>query len=76
MGCHENIDFNKFPKQGQYAGKRAKVLFFYRGEHIYGTIVRDDAEEPYRTIIHLDDGRLVLAEECQYSPLREGEDGP
>jgi hypothetical protein len=34
-----------------------------------GTIVRDDNEPPWRTIIRLDDGRVVLASECQYSPF-------
>ncbi len=33
----------------------------------YGVIVRDDKEEPGEKIIKLDDGRYVLATECQYS---------
>lgn len=33
---------------------------------IEGTIVRDDVEAPYHTIISLDDGRYVLTTECQH----------
>jgi hypothetical protein len=33
-----------------------------------GTIIRDDMEEPFRTIISLDDGRVILATECMHSP--------
>jgi hypothetical protein len=35
-----------------------------------GTIVRDDLEDPWQMIIRLDDGRHVLATECQYQLLR------
>lgn len=69
MGCHENISHDKFPKQGQYLHSKTKVCFNYDTlREIGGVIVRDDTEEPYRTIIKLDDGRYVLASECQYQP--------
>jgi len=33
---------------------------------LLGLVVRDDAEEPGRMIIKLEDGRHVLSTECQY----------
>lgn len=69
MGCVANIKADRFPKQGSWLGKRTRVMFHYGGPEIMGTVVRDDNEEPYRTIISLDDGRVVLATECQHSPL-------
>lgn len=63
-----NIDYQQFPRQGLYLGWRVKVCFKYDLENrVMGTIVRDDIEEPFRTIIRLDDGRFVLSTECQYS---------
>jgi hypothetical protein len=68
MGVHPKIGFLRFPAQGPWLGKRVRVLFDYDATMmIEGTIVRDDAEEPSRTIIHLDDGRFVLTTECQHS---------
>lgn len=69
MGIEVNVGFNKFPKQGLWLGKRTKVCFHYNvDEIIMGTVVRDDNEEPFVTIISLDDGRVVLATECMHSP--------
>lgn len=69
MGVVENIGIEQFPKQGQYLGRRCEVCFRYDTTHVIGgTIVRDDNEAPWITIISLDDGRYVLATECQYSP--------
>ena len=68
MGTHAKIDVDKFPKQGQLAGQRVRVCFNYNTtQQLAGTVVRDDDEEPYQTIIRLDDGRTVLATECQDS---------
>ena len=70
MGCHKNITINTFPKQGSMLGKRTEVCFHYdTSKTIFGTIVRDDAEDPGESIIKLDDGRYIRATECQYSPL-------
>lgn len=72
MGVHSNIDMNKFPKQGSYLGKHVEVGFHYNVEQtIKGVVVRDDDEDPFLTIIRLDDGRYILATECQYSSLRD-----
>jgi hypothetical protein len=68
MGIVANIAMDKFPAQAKGLRRRTEVRFIHDLEHtIGGTIVRDDIEEPYRTIIKLDDGRYVLATECQYS---------
>lgn len=69
MGVVANIGISLFPKQGKWIGLRTKVCFNYDTEKIImGTIVRDDLEEPFVTIIKLDDGRYITANECQYSP--------
>lgn len=68
MGCHHSIRHDKFPKQGRFNGRRVVVCFHYDLDHTFpGTICRDDDEEPLRTIIQLDDGRVVLSDECQWS---------
>ena len=57
----------EFPKQGAFLGKKVCVCFNYDPEIQFpGVVVRDDAEEPGRMIIRLDDGRYVLSTECQY----------
>lgn len=67
MGCVKNITHNNFPRQANWLGLRVNVCFHYDTAHtLPGVIVRDDAEEPLLTIIALDDGRHVLATECQY----------
>lgn len=74
MGVVENITYDRFPKQGRHAFQRAEVMFHFDPQHkIGGTILRDDAEEPWVTIIALVDGRLVLSTECQYRPMPGGE---
>lgn len=68
MGLVTNISHDIFPKQGNHLNKRTKVCFGYDTEKmISGTIVRDDREYPYLTIIKLDDGRYIRSTECQYT---------
>lgn len=68
MGNVMTIDYKKFPKQGSFLGKKVEVCFHYNtSQLIAGTIVRDDAAEPYCCIIKLDNGRYILSTECQYS---------
>ncbi len=70
MGVHANISAEKFPKQGSFVGKQVNVCFNYDSGRMFpGVCIRDDMEEPFLTIFHLDDGRAVLATECQYQPL-------
>lgn len=71
MGIVENVDptHGQFPRQSEHVGGRARVCFAYdRSRTVMGTVVRDDLEAPGRTIIALDDGPVVLATECQWSP--------
>lgn len=69
MGQHPNIDYNKFPVQGKYLGKRVKVSFNYSQKVERGTIIRDDIDNPFLTLIQLDNGGVVSSKECQYTPL-------
>lgn len=72
MGCVKNIDFYKFPKQSEFVNRRCKVTFMYdTSRYISGTIIRDDREEPFETLIRLDDGRTIRATECQYGTCNE-----
>ncbi len=71
MGIVESISATGFPKQGKYLGMRTDVCFHYDTSRLVGgAVVRDDNAPPYLTIIRLDDGRHVLATECQYSVPR------
>lgn len=68
MGCVETINFYKFPNQSSWVNRRCKVTFMYdTSRYICGTIIRDDREEPFETLIRLDDGRVIRGAECQYS---------
>jgi hypothetical protein len=68
MGVVKNVGFDHFPKQGTWLGKRARVCFRYDTANCIGaTIVRDDSQEPFVTILQLDDGRYVLSSECQHT---------
>ena len=80
MGCIDTITYDKFPKQKDEnykypefkVGSRVKVCYhFDTSKCHYGTIVRDDLEEPFETIIKLDNGRYLRAVECQYSYIDE-----
>ena len=80
MGCIDTITYDKFPKQKDEnytypqfkVGSRVKVYYHYDTlKYHYGTIVRDDLEEPFETIIKLDNGRYLRATECQFSYIDE-----
>ena len=80
MGCIDTITYDKFPKQKDKnykypqfkVGSRVKVCYHYDTlKYHYGTIVRDDLEEPFETIIKLDNGRYLRATECQFSYVDE-----
>jgi hypothetical protein len=69
MGCHVNITATKRPKQGHYLGMRAEVCFHYDTSKRFGAkVIRDDEEEPGTMLLQLDDGFVVDATECQWSP--------
>lgn len=70
MGESKNIDHERFPKQGSHLGKRVRLCFNYdTSKTIDGVCVRDDMEEPGRTIFKGDNNRYYEAAECQYHPL-------
>jgi len=70
MGIEQNVGFDVFPKQGEYLGKAVEVCFNYDTvKSLRGKIVRYDMEKPFRTIIELQDGKYIMASECQYRPL-------
>ena len=77
MGCIDTITYDKFPKQKDEnyiypVGGRVKVCYHYDTlKYHYGTIVRNDLEEPFETIIKLDNGRYLRATECQFSHVDE-----
>ena len=71
MGVHPNVNppDGRFPKQGSWLYGRVEVCFDYdTSRKVMGTVVRDDDEDPFVTLIALDDGPIVLATECQHSP--------
>lgn len=64
------MNFDKWPEQGSFIGRRVEVCFSYdTNKTLFGKVVRDDAEGV--TVIALDDGRYVLGSECQYSPVTD-----
>lgn len=72
MGVVASIGFDRFPQQGMFKGKTVRVCFnFDSTRFVEGVVLRDDTEEPGRMIIQLDDGRVVLSTECQYSWPRD-----
>lgn len=63
-----------YPEQGRYLGQRVEVVFDYDTRYrTRGCVIRDDTTAPGHLIIQLDDGRVVLAPECQWRPLKAGE---
>lgn len=70
MGCVKNLTKDKRPEQGGWVGKRAEVCFNYdTSKRFPGKVIRDDREEPFETIILLDDGFPVKTSECQWRPV-------
>lgn len=74
MGCVKTINYDNFPKQKDdnykypSVGKRVEVCYCYdTSKKHFGTIVRDDIEDPFETIIKLDNGRYLRGVECQYA---------
>ena len=74
MGVVTNISYDKYPEQDTESlfkvGTKVLVCYNYDANKTHsGTIVRNDNEEPFRTIIQLDNGRYLLGTECQYRVL-------
>lgn len=66
MGISVNIGYDIFPEQGGLLGASVQVIFDHTERRIQGKIVRDDREVPGRTIIQLQDGRIILGTECSW----------
>lgn len=67
MGVAKNISHIEYPVEANYLNREVIVCFNYDSSmSIEGCVIRDDATEPFITIIKLSDGRHVLATECQY----------
>ncbi len=63
-------NYNQFPKQSDALGKEVLVCSKKDKDMLHtvkGTIVRDDAERPYETIIRLENDRFVTGREVFYS---------
>lgn len=72
MGVVANISHNVFPRQGDGLGKRVKLCFNYDTSNVLeATCIRDDRDDPFRTVFQADDGRVFLSVECQYSYQKE-----
>lgn len=68
MGCVATITAEKFPQQSDRVGTRVEVCFHYdTSARFDATVIRDDLETPWQMILQLEDGRVVLGSECQYS---------
>lgn len=68
MGVIQTITHNTFPKQGDSIGRKASLCFHYNSDlRVDAIVVRDDVENPFRTIFKTEDGRLILSTECHYS---------
>lgn len=82
MGVECSVGMDRFPKQGEMLGKRCRICFDYdSSRYVLGLCIRDDVEDPHKTIFQLPDGRIVFATEChyqlpdqldQYEPLDKG----
>ena len=70
MGVVGSISYDDFPEQSFWKGCRVKVCYHYDTSKTHlGTIVRSDRGHPNKTIIKLDNGNYILAEECMYQVL-------
>lgn len=67
MGVVKTIDYDKWPKQSDWVGRRVRVCYNYDTTKTHeGEIVRDDLEDPGTQIMKLDNGRYILSTECQW----------
>jgi hypothetical protein len=70
MGVSLFVDLRNdtYPEQSEYVGKEVKVCFWYDTTKTFkGKMLRDDRTVPWRTIIQLEDGKIVEGAECQWS---------
>lgn len=54
-------------KQGNFINRKCNIFFNYNIKNfISGKIIRDDIEEPFKTLIKLNDGTIIDSKECLY----------
>lgn len=59
------VAHDRWPAQSADLFTRVRVAFKSDpSQEFDGRVIRDDMEPPYRTIIQLDDGRVLLGSEC------------
>lgn len=76
MGTVATITATSFPKQSRDLNRKVQVCFHYDTTRLLDAkIIRDDLDPPYLTIFQLDDGRVVMATECQYTLRRQHREG-
>ena len=64
----EDLTEMQYPKQGSWLNKSAEVCFWYDMDNTVDAVcVRDDMEQPFRSVFRLKNGRYVLGVECQHS---------
>jgi len=69
MGIVKGVSFSDYPIQGSNLGKRVSICYNYNSALRHeGVCIRDDMGEPFRTIFQLDNGRVLDAVECMWSP--------
>jgi hypothetical protein len=70
MGCVDHITAEKYPRQGALpeCARSGVLSTLTRARAFLGVVIRDDAEAPGRMMIKLDNGRVLLATECQWQP--------
>lgn len=67
MGHVDSITHETFPTQGKRLGSEASLCFHYHTEkRLKAKCIRDDIDAPFRTIFQTEDGKIILADECQY----------
>ena len=66
MGQHHNITSDRYPRQSPDVGKPVLVTLHNADCPVPAVIIRNDIEEPHRTIFQLNNGWVLLSTECQY----------
>jgi hypothetical protein len=71
MGVSPFINYEKYPNQGNLLNCRVRVCYEFDSSKVHeGVVIRDDLGRPGLTIIKLDNDRVLLSSECQFSPIK------
>ena len=55
---------DKYPRQGKLLGQKVSVYVVNTQDYFPGKCIRDDLDPPGRSVFQLDDGRVLLGDEC------------